>query len=143
MPKPPVILLDNPDWREMEDQADFYRNLGHEVELCIGPRKEGGCPLLTGAACPLVENAEGVIFQLDLDLPEHRRLLSKYIRYFDNVGVPVRVVVTPEQKERWANLLKLVEVWTTPVTVSKLDGFSSEVEYGWEQAPRPRPTSGK
>lgn len=143
MAKPPVILLDNPDLKTTEKQADFYRKLGHEVELCIGPEREGGCPLLIGAACPLVENADGVVFQLDLDLPDHRRLLSKYIKYFDNVGVPVRVVVTPEQKERWAKLLKLVEVWTTPVTVGKLDGFSAEVEHGWEQAPKPRPTSGR
>lgn len=143
MGKAPVILIDNPDQSSMQKEADFYRKLGHPVELCDGPEKEGGCPMLRGDPCPLVENADGVIFQLDLDLPHHRRLLSKYIMYFDGVGVPVRVVVTTAQKERWAKLLKLVEVWTTPVTVGKLDGFASETEYGWDQAPKPRPSSGR
>lgn len=143
MEKTPVILIDNPDQKSMEREADFYRKLGHPVELCIGPGKELGCPLIRGEQCALVENADGVIFQLDLDVAENRRVLSKYITYFDELGVPIRVVVTPEQKLRWAKLLSLVEVWTTPVTVGKLDGFSSEVEYGWEQTTKPRPSSGR
>ena len=143
MARPPVILIDNPDQGSMERQADFYRKLGHSIDLCIGPEKEGGCPLFEGESCPLVEDADGVIFQLDIDVPRNRSLLAKYITYFDNLGVPVRVVVSPEQKQRWAKLLSLVEVWTTPVTVGKLDGFASEVEYGWEQTPKPRPSSSR
>lgn len=142
MEKLPVILIDNPDQLSMQGEADFYRKLGHPVEVCVGPEKEGGCPLLRGEPCTLVEDADGVIFQLDLDVPQNRRLLSKYVTYFGRIGVPIRVVVKEEQKERWAKLLGLVQVWTSPVTVGKLDGFSSEVEYGWEQAPRPRPKSG-
>ena len=142
MGRPPVILIDNPDPGSMEEEADFYRKLGHPTEVCAGPQKQGGCPLLEGRSCPLVEDAEGVIFHLDLDLPENRRLLSKYITYFDDLGVPVRVVVTPEQKQRWAKLLSLVEVWTAPVNISKLDGFSSEVEFGWERKPEHNTVTG-
>lgn len=137
----PVILIDSPDETSLEEEAKFYRDLGHPVEMCMGPEsREDGCPLLTGRPCPLVENADGVIFQLNLDVPENRQVLAKYISYFDDLGVPVRVVVTEEQKQRWAKLLNLVEVWTTPVTVDKLDGFSAEVESGWERAPKPAST---
>lgn len=141
MSRLPVVLIDNPDQPSMTKQADFYAKLGHPVELCVGPEKEEGCPLLRGDSCPLVENADGVIFELNLDVPKNRRLLSKYIRYFDDLDIPVKVVVTAEQKRRWSKLLRLVEVWTSPVTVPMLDGFSSEVEHGWDQVSRPRPTS--
>ncbi|MGH9197748.1 MAG: hypothetical protein ACRD1T_18645 [Acidimicrobiia bacterium] len=142
MDKAPVILIASPDHVSMDREADFYRRLGHPVEECLGPdSKEGGCPLLIGEACPLVEEADGVIFQLDLDVAENRRVLAKYINYFGKLGVPVRVMVRPQQKERWAKLLQLVEVWTAPVTVDKLDGFSSEVTYGWDEAPKPHPAS--
>jgi hypothetical protein len=141
MDKVPVILIDNPNQNGLEKEAQFFRDLGHDVEMCLGPEKEGGCPLLRGEPCPLVEEADGVIFQLDLDQAGNRRLLSKYIRYYGRLGVPVKVVATPEQEKRWAKLLSLTEVWKVPVTVSKLDGFSSETEYGWEQAPKPRPTT--
>jgi hypothetical protein len=139
----PVILDVNPDSVAIDQERDFLEKIGHPILACRGPDADQvGCPILRGERCALLEQADGVIFQLDLDDPRHRRLLVKYIEYFDQLEVPVRVVVTPEQKQRYAKLLRLVEVWTPPVNVGKLDGFSSEVDYGWEQAPKPRPASG-
>jgi hypothetical protein len=139
-----VILDVNPDGRALAREEDFLRKLDLPVETCYGPDREGGCPLLRGEACRKIEIADGVIFQLDLDQPRHRRLLAKYARYFEDQGVPIRAVVTSDQKARWANLLRLVDVWTPPIGVSKLDGFASEVEYGWERAPKElRPASGR
>lgn len=132
----PAILDVNPDGRALAREEDFLLKLGLPVQSCCGPDREGGCPLLRGESCPKIEGADGVIFQLDLDQPRHRRLLAKYVRYFDDQEVPIRVVVTPDQKVRWAKLLRLVEVWSPPVGVSKLDGFAAEVEYGWERVPK-------
>lgn len=137
----PKILDVNPDHRARRREVAFYENLEFPVEACCGPDTEGGCPLLRGEPCPKIETADGVIFQLDLDKADHRRLLAHYVQFFEGQGVPIRVVVTPEQKQKWAKLLSLVEVWTQPVSVSKLDGFASEVEYGWERAPKLVPGS--
>lgn len=137
----PLILEVNPERHSMKADLEFLGKLGHPVVGCCGPGEEGGCPLLRGESCPKIEDADGVIFRLNLDSPEHRRLLSYYIRYFDALEVPIRAVVTPEQKAKYSKLLSMVEVWTHPVSGGMLDGFSAEVESGWAQAPHPRPSS--
>jgi hypothetical protein len=85
----------------------------------------GGCPILRGDHCPRLEQADGVLFQLDLDREDHRAILARYIELLD---VPIRVVCTADQKVRYSELLEPVEVVTPPVGPAALDGFASEVE---------------
>lgn len=120
-----VILDVNPDSYELDWEQDFLSRIETLVVSCCGPDTQGGCPLLRGEPCAKIEVADGVLFQLDLDRAEHRRLLAKYVRLLD---VPIRVVVTQEQKQRWAHLLELVEVFTPPIGPAKLDAFAAEVE---------------
>ena len=51
-------------------------------------------------------------------------------RYRDLAGedLPIRVVCTPDQAARFADLLAGVEVWEHDPTVADLDGFAAEVE---------------
>jgi len=123
--KMPYILDVNPDSDALAWERDFLTRIEASVISCCGPDKDGGCPLLRGEKCGNIQAADGVLFQLNLDRPEHRRILAKYVMQLD---VPIRVTVTPDQEKRWAHLLELVEVVTPPMGPAKLDAFAAEVE---------------
>jgi DNA-binding NarL/FixJ family response regulator len=48
---------------------------GFDVATCAGPRNVGDCPLVTTTDCHLVERADAVIHDLDLDDPVDRDVL--------------------------------------------------------------------
>jgi hypothetical protein len=108
-------------------ESDFLERLGHPVRVCHGPDGAALCPLLAGIGCTKFESAHGVIFELDLDRPQHRAILRRY-RDMARPDVPIRAVVTPEQATRYADLLSDIEVITRPMNVADLDGFAAEVE---------------
>lgn len=105
---------------------DFLERLGHPVLVCHGP--EGGhlCPILKDR-CTMVESAHGVVFQLDLERPQHRAILQRSQRVISD-DVPIRVVVREGQKQRFSELLAGVQVWEQEPTVADLDGFAAQVE---------------
>ena len=121
----PVLLDVNPEPAALDWEQDFLIRIETSVITCCGPDRQGGCPLLRGEPCAKIEAADGVLFQLNLDRAEHRRILAKYVRLLD---VPIRVVVSPEQRLRWAHLLEDVEVFTPPIGPAKLDALAAEVE---------------
>jgi hypothetical protein len=121
----PVILDVNPDPEALEWEQEFLTRLDVPVIGCCGPDARGGCPLLVGEPCPKIEAADGVIFQLDLDKADHRRILAMYAQQLD---VPIRIVVSEEQRRRWAHLVDMVEVFVPPVGPATLDAFAAEVE---------------
>ncbi len=55
--------------RDAAPDKEFLEKLGHPVGHA--------CPILKGG-CPMVDAAHGVIFQLDLDRPQHRAILKRY-----------------------------------------------------------------
>lgn len=121
----PVILDVNPDVEARDWETDLLERLEAHVLTCSGPHKPGACPLLQGKSCAKVDNADGVLFQLDLDRDDHREILSLYA---DRLDVPIRAVVKPGQKERYAELLDKVEVSEGEPGPAMLDGFEAEVE---------------
>jgi hypothetical protein len=120
------VLFDIPTGDKPVD-SDFLVRLGHPVEVCHGPGGEHRCPLVEGEACPLAENAHGIVFELDLERPEHREILSKYKSGLRE-DVPIRVAVRPGQEMEYAELLKGVRVWTHTPVAGDLDAFAAEVE---------------
>ena len=42
--------------------------------------------------------------------------------------MPIRVVVRPEQRDRYADLFDQVQVWDHSPTAADLDGFAAQVE---------------
>lgn len=120
------VLFDIPTGDKPVD-SDFLVRLGHPVEVCHGPGGEHTCPLAEGKSCPLAENAHGIVFELDLDRPEHRDILDKYKRGLRE-DVPIRVAVRPGQEREYAELLKGVRVWTHTPVAGDLDAFAAEVE---------------
>lgn len=121
----PTILEVNPHPEELDWDQEFLGRMEIPMLRCRGPHGPGKCPILQGKSCGKIEKADGILFQLDLDREDHREILRLYIEMLD---VPIRAVVSDEQQQRYAELLKDVEVVTPPVGPSMLDAFAAEVE---------------
>lgn len=121
-----VVLLD-----VAEGAGDFDRTMlermGHPVITCAGPDVKSLCPLLGGSGCDKFEAAHGVVFELDLDRPQHRAIVERY-RELGRKDMPIRVVARRDQQARYADLLSTVEVWDHVPSVADLDGFAAELE---------------
>ncbi len=122
-----LVLLDAPagvghfEHRILED-------MGHKVMLCHGPSHQAPCPVLEeGGTCDMVNTAHGVVFELDLDIEQHRRILRRY-QEIVRPDIPMRVVLQDGQAEKYADLLTGVEVWNHEPSAAELDAFSSRVE---------------
>lgn len=120
------ILFDVPDGNEVVDRK-FLEQLGHPVMTCHGPQSGVLCPLLSGESCPLAEGAHGIVFELDLDLPEHREILTKYKGSLRS-DLPIRVAVRPGQAGKYADLLSGLKVLTHVPVAGDLDAMAAEVE---------------
>ena len=112
---------------DREFVESFLERIGHPVTTCSGPDPGTICPLLSGEGCTKFEDAHGIVFELDLDRPQHRAILEHYAE-LRQPELPIRVVVRPEQKVTYAALLADVEVWDHEPTVAELDGFAANVE---------------
>ncbi len=121
-----TVLLDVTDVSYASFAKDFLERTGHEALVCHGPA-EGVCPLLAGAGCDKIDAAHGVVFQFDLDRPEHRAILARYKKILDS-EIPVRVVVEHGQDEAYAELLAGTDVWAREPTAGDLDAFAAQVE---------------
>jgi hypothetical protein len=110
-----------------EFDRDMLERLGHVVKVCHGPEHATLCPLLAGKGCDAFTQAHGVIFELDLDRPQHRAILRRY-RELARADVPIRVITSGEQATRYARELRGIEVVAHEPTVADLDGFAAEVE---------------
>jgi hypothetical protein len=106
--------------------SDFLERLGHPVLVCHGPDWGSACPILKGS-CAKVDQVHGVVFQLDLERPQHRSILQRYQEVLPE-DVPVRAVVSQEQADTYADLLRGVQTWLDEPTAGDLDGFAAEVE---------------
>ena len=69
---PTRVLIENGNARARAAQAELLRDRDFVVSECSGPDPlDGGCPLLHGDTCDLVEGADLVLHDLDLDDPRH------------------------------------------------------------------------
>ena len=122
-----TILIDVSAGSDITTDRSFLERLGHPVRVCHGPEHGHLCPILAGTGCPLLDEAHGVIFELDLDRPQHRAILRRY-REIVAEDVPIRAVTTADQQNRYAADLVGIEVWTRELSAGDLDGFAAEVE---------------
>ncbi|MDH3463784.1 MAG: hypothetical protein OEM32_09195, partial [Acidimicrobiia bacterium] len=89
------VLFDIPADETPRDKH-FLEQLGHRVMVCNGPPGRTLCPILSGEGCELAANAHGIVFELDLDRPQHRSILQKYKSSLKS-DLPIRVVVSREK----------------------------------------------
>ena len=122
-----VVLLDVPPGYAGEFDRATLERMGHPVHVCHGPPSDTLCPLLGGTGCPMFEQAHGIVFKLDLSRGQHRAILRRY-RELAGPDMPIRVLVSAADAERYAELLTDVELWTHEPNVADLDGFAAEVE---------------
>jgi hypothetical protein len=122
-----VVLLDVPPGAAGEFDRAALERMGHPVHVCHGPPAGTLCPLLGGTGCPLFERAHGIVFKLDLERDQHREILRRY-RQLARPEVPIRVLASPGDAARDADLLRDVEVWSHEPDVADLDGFAARVE---------------
>jgi hypothetical protein len=119
------ILFDLPEG--VPSDAEFLERLGHDVLVCHGPPAKTLCPILKGEGCSVVEAAHGIVFQLDLDRPQHRAILARY-KEVTRDDVPIWVVARPEQTRAHSRLLSGLKVLTESPVAGDLDGLAAEVE---------------
>jgi hypothetical protein len=110
------------------DQFDtkFLEGLGHPVLVCRGPEEGHLCPILKGS-CEMVSGAHGIVFQLDLDRPQHRAILKRYQQTVDE-DVPIWACVPEGQDRTYAELLSGVTVVIGQPSAGALDAFAAQVE---------------
>ena len=77
-------------------ETRFLENLGHPVLVCHGPDLGTACPILKGG-CAMVDRAHGVVFQVDLERPQHRAILKRYQEVLAS-DIPLWVSVRPGQE---------------------------------------------
>jgi hypothetical protein len=120
------ILFDIPRGEEPIDGA-FLEGLGHRVMVCNGPDSGRLCPILSGEGCELAEGAEGIVFELDLERAQHRAILG---RYKDSLrsDLPIRVVVRPDQREKYSHLLDGLKIVDHAPVAGDLDALAAEIE---------------
>ncbi len=122
-----LILIDVAPGAGGEFDRSFLERTGHDVVVCHGPEHGEVCPLLAGTGCEMVDGAHGIVFALDLDRAQHRAILQRY-RDVMRPEVPIRVVVRPGQRGKYAELLTEFQVWEQEPTAAELDGFAAGVE---------------
>ena len=111
---------------EGDFDRSFLEKLGHPVLICHGPEEGHTCPILLDG-CDMVDRAHGIIFQIDLERPQHRAILRRYQKVVAE-DVPIVAVVREGQRQKYQELLAGVQVWEAEPTISDLDGFAAEVE---------------
>jgi hypothetical protein len=121
-----AILIDVTQSGDVSFDRSLLSRFGHPVMVCHGP-EAAECPLLTQGHCELVDQAHGIMFELDLDRPEHRTILKRYQEVLDE-DVPIRAVIKPGQEEKYAELLGRVQVWAKPPDAAQLDAFAAGVD---------------
>jgi hypothetical protein len=122
-----MILIDVTPGSGGEFDRSFLERTGHDVVVCHGPEHGELCPLLAGTGCEKVDRAHGIVFALDLDRAQHRAILQRY-REITRPELPIRAVVRPGQRTKYADLLAAFDVWEHEPTVAELDGFAAGVE---------------
>ena len=102
-----MIVVDVPAGEAID--ADLLSALDGPIMVCHATTGET-CPTTDGR-CGLADHSHGVVFEIDLEQPEHRLLLERYRRHL-GPGIPIRVLVSAEQASRFGEWLRGFDVWT-------------------------------
>lgn len=93
--------------------------------VCGGPAGST-CPIVEGDGCSLVDDAAGIVFELDLDDAYNREILRCY-RTRPGPQIPIQVVAPVDQQDRHRDLLAGTTV-TSEVTDRTIGDFIDRVE---------------
>lgn len=117
-----ILRVGDPDERS---SVTVLEASGAAVLECDGPNGST-CPLVEGQGCSLVDDAAGIVFELDLDDPYNREILRCY-RERSGPRTPIQVIASPDRRERHRDSLTGVPVMSEPA-VPALANFVDRVE---------------
>lgn len=101
----PRIIIESRRWSAAEAQAEALQAAGMDPIVCTGPTDHGGaCPLLVGETCPVVADADAVVYDLDLDRDDDRAVLRSLVH--DHAGLPVITERSHAESHRHADDLQ-------------------------------------
>jgi hypothetical protein len=98
----PTVVTDRrgPPWRLLVESTepgmaisnfDAFRCAGFEVSVCGGPTADAHeCPVVRGEPCPLLSEADVVLFDLDSDLPWRSEVLAAMTASRPDLPIVVR-----------------------------------------------------
>lgn len=104
----PKVVIESPRSDAASAQADALAAVGVDAVVCEGP-EDHPCPLLVGEPCDLVESADAVLFDLDLDRLDDRQVLRALRARYPDLPV-VAEVPTATWRRRQHDLAHLTVV---------------------------------
>ena len=139
--RPPSVLLEVPDEARACALWGVLADAGCEVSWCPGPSAEAPswCPMLGGRRCCLVESADLVLFGLDLDDDDGRRVLSGLRALHHDATIVVEA--DADQVQRRADALAGCRVLSRRQVVRSLPDLACTVAVAG-RAPAPGAGSG-
>lgn len=93
--RPRILRVGDPDRRHTRAALE---GSGNVVIECAGPNGTP-CPLVVGDGCSLVDQATGIVFELDIDDAHHRAILRCY-RDRPGPTTPIRLIAPPAQRKQ-------------------------------------------
>lgn len=82
------VLIESRRTAAAEAQAVALERLGLRALVCTGPTPDGGaCPLLVDEPCPVLDEADAIVYDLDLRCEDDRAVLWSLVT--DPAGLPV------------------------------------------------------
>jgi CheY-like chemotaxis protein len=89
----PRVVIESPRSDAASAQADALAAAGVDAVVCEGPHHRP-CPLLAGEPCDLVESADAVLFDLDLDRIDDRQVLRALRARYPELPIVAEVPTT-------------------------------------------------
>ena len=103
--RPPRVVIETRRWAAAEALSAALRAAGLDPIVCTGPTRDGGaCPLLVEEDCPVLADADVVVYDLDLDRADDRAVLRALLR--DHAGVPVVTERSHDEARRHEDVLE-------------------------------------
>jgi hypothetical protein len=96
----PRVLVEEPGAKAGTSNFALFRQAGFDVTTCTGPDADVICPLTRGEPCPLADEADVILFGLDLDSAEVRRILRAHYREH-----PRTPIVIEGASDRYADIV--------------------------------------
>ena len=103
--RPPRVVIETRRWAAAEALSAALRAAGTRPIVCTGPTSDGGaCPLLVDEPCPVLADADAVVFDLDLDRDDDRAVLRTLVQ--DPAAPPVVTERSRDEARRHADVLE-------------------------------------
>lgn len=110
----PRVIIESRRTAAANALADVLVEAGLDPQICSGPNGSAGCPIFDGAPCALVEGADAVVYDLDLDRVDDRLVLRYLV--IDHDGLPIITERSTQESRAHCDVLRQCTV-VVPISV--------------------------